>query len=54
MKRLRVWATPLEILWSDADFEKCHWAFSGSTVVRIQHFHCRGWCSLPGQGTKTL
>ena len=26
--------------------------FPGGLVVRIWHFHCRGWGSIPGRGTE--
>ena len=26
--------------------------FPGGPVVRTRHFHCRGWGSIPGWGTK--
>ena len=28
------------------------WEFPGGLVVRIQHFHCYGPGSIPGQGTE--
>ena len=34
----------------------CHrihvWRSPGGLVVRIRHFHCHGWSSIPGQGTE--
>ena len=34
--------------------KKCKKEFSSGTVVRTQHFHCKGLGSTPGRGTKTL
>ena len=37
---------------TEGTFPQYFWEFPGSPVVRTRHFHCLGWSSVPGQGTK--